>query len=175
MPTAASPSTVAPLTSFNRMRGIESALITLNGGIVSVVSSDDATNVTDGSGSRQPGGGGPGEGRPGEQQRQPTPATFFLIINGGTLIVNAGGDGLDNNGAIEMNGGLVIVNGPTEQMNGALDLMHLCDERGYLVAVGETPAWRKHLQRFRRRMRCSSTDQTLPVGVRWCISDRRWQ
>ncbi len=46
---------------------------------------------------------------------------YYLYINGGTVVVNAGGDGLDANGAIEMNGGVVIVNGPTQQGNGALD------------------------------------------------------
>ena len=35
--------------------------------------------------------------------------------------VEADGDGIDINGAIEMTGGVVVVNGPTEQMNGALD------------------------------------------------------
>lgn len=37
------------------------------------------------------------------------------------MVVEAGGDGLDINGAIEMSGGVVLVNGPTAQMNGALD------------------------------------------------------
>ena len=46
---------------------------------------------------------------------------YYLYINGGTVVVNAGGDGLDANGAIEMTGGVVIVNGPTQQGNGALD------------------------------------------------------
>lgn len=46
---------------------------------------------------------------------------YYLYINGGTLVVNAGGDGLDANGAIEMTGGVVIINGPTQQGNGALD------------------------------------------------------
>ena len=46
---------------------------------------------------------------------------YYLYINDGTVVVNAGGDGLDANGAIEMTGGVVIVNGPTQQGNGALD------------------------------------------------------
>jgi hypothetical protein len=46
---------------------------------------------------------------------------YYLYINGGTVVVNAVGDGLDANGAIEMTGGVVIVNGPTQQGNGALD------------------------------------------------------
>jgi hypothetical protein len=37
------------------------------------------------------------------------------------MVVEATGDGIDVNGAIEMTGGLVVVNGPTQQMNSALD------------------------------------------------------
>lgn len=42
-------------------------------------------------------------------------------INGGYLVVDSDGDGLDANGDLTMNGGTVIVNGPTNGGNGALD------------------------------------------------------
>ena len=48
-------------------------------------------------------------------------SSYKLIINGGTIKINATGDGLDSNGSIEMNGGYVIVQGPTSSMNGAID------------------------------------------------------
>ena len=44
-----------------------------------------------------------------------------LIINGGTITVGAQGDGLDSNGNLTINGGLIYVNGPTNGGNGALD------------------------------------------------------
>ncbi|NGZ76436.1 carbohydrate-binding domain-containing protein [Saccharibacillus alkalitolerans] len=44
-----------------------------------------------------------------------------LTINGGTLVVNAEGDGLDANGSIAMTGGTVTVYGPTNDGNGSLD------------------------------------------------------
>ena len=47
--------------------------------------------------------------------------TAKLTINGGTLVVDAGGDGLDSNGDFEMTGGTVYVSGPTNSGNGALD------------------------------------------------------
>ena len=51
--------------------------------------------------------------------------------------MDANGDGLDSNGAIEMNGGSVIVNGPTENMNGALDYNGSFNlNGGFFVAVG---------------------------------------
>ncbi|MGN7414785.1 carbohydrate-binding domain-containing protein [Paenibacillus sp. SAF-068] len=60
-------------------------------------------------------------------------------INGGTLTVNAGGDGLDSNGSINMTGGTVIVNGPTDNGNGALDYDGTFEiSGGYLVAAGSS-------------------------------------
>lgn len=44
-----------------------------------------------------------------------------LIINGGKIRVNAGGDGLDSNGEITINGGEIYVNGPTDNGNCAID------------------------------------------------------
>ena len=46
---------------------------------------------------------------------------YCLNINGGTVTVNAEGDGMDSNGNLYMNGGTVYVNGPTNGGNGALD------------------------------------------------------
>ncbi|HPH97094.1 MAG TPA: carbohydrate-binding domain-containing protein [Anaerolineaceae bacterium] len=97
--------------------GIESAVITLNGGTIHIASSDDAINVASGN-------DGSGMMRPGGQMNQDTfnyTGSNYLYINGGMLVVDAGGDGLDVNGAIVMTDGLVLVNGPTENMNGALD------------------------------------------------------
>ena len=45
----------------------------------------------------------------------------YLRITGGEVNVNAGGDGLDSNGTIYIDGGTVLVNGPTNSGNGALD------------------------------------------------------
>lgn len=117
--------------------GLESAIITINGGNISLVASDDGVNVaggTDGSGMMaRPGRGG---GNP--DQFAPTATTsYYLYINGGYLVVDAAGDGLDANGAIEMSGGVVIVNGPTESMNGALDYDAWFNmSGGWLVTAG---------------------------------------
>ncbi|MBK8025857.1 MAG: carbohydrate-binding domain-containing protein [Chloroflexi bacterium] len=116
--------------------GIESAIIILNGGNAHVVASDDGVNVSDGSGGGMMGGPGRG-GRQG--QGGVTSTSLYLTINGGTLTVDAGGDGLDSNGAIEMTGGVVVVHGPTEQMNGALDYNAWFNiSGGWLVAAGSS-------------------------------------
>lgn len=103
--------------------GIESALITINDGNIHIISSDDGINIAggnDGSGTtiRAP---GPGGFTPtGPDGFAPT-GNYYLYINGGNIVVDADGDGIDANGSITMTGGLVIINGPTENFNGALD------------------------------------------------------
>jgi len=133
--------------------GLESTIITINGGNIHVVSSDDGVNVAGGVDSsgmmRGMPGGGPG-GRPNRQQPGAMPpagmpgqdaftytGSQYLYINGGYLVVNAAGDGIDVNGAIEMTGGVVIVHGPTANMNGALDYdASFTISGGLLVAAG---------------------------------------
>lgn len=62
-----------------------------------------------------------------------------LTISGGTLLVDAQGDGLDSNGTIEMTGGEVTVFGPTANDNGALDSNGgITVSGGTLVAIGSS-------------------------------------
>jgi hypothetical protein len=61
----------------------------------------------------------------------------YVYINGGYLYMDAAGDGLDSNGAFEMTGGVVLVNGPTNNGNGPLDYMSSFKiTGGFLIAVG---------------------------------------
>lgn len=101
------------VTIASSYEGIESARIAIADGIVRVTSSDDALNGAGGSdGATVP--GRPGQGGAGA-------ADYRLTISGGYLVVDAGGDGLDANGTIEMTGGTTIVHGPTQNGNGAID------------------------------------------------------
>lgn len=45
----------------------------------------------------------------------------LIQINGGYLVVDAGGDGIDSNGSVEINGGVVLVEGSATSADGALD------------------------------------------------------
>ena len=45
----------------------------------------------------------------------------WMVINGGTVTVTCGGDGLDSNGWLYVNGGSVTVYGPLDGANGSLD------------------------------------------------------
>lgn len=96
--------------------GLEGVQITLNDGDISIVASDDGINATDGSSSSGMGMGGFGGG-----QASSSDSSVLLTINGGNIFVNAGGDGLDSNGNIVMNGGNVTVLGPTSDGDTALD------------------------------------------------------
>lgn len=116
--------------------GIESAVITINDGIIHIVASDDGLNVAggnDGSGMNR----GPG-GRQGGDAVTYT-GSYYLYINGGYVVVDAAGDGVDVNGAVEMTDGVVIVNGPTAQMNAALDYdASFKITGGFFLAVGSS-------------------------------------
>lgn len=124
--------------------GIESAVITVNGGDLHVVSSDDGLNVAGGNDSSgmapagQPATGGrPGRGDGPRQDAFAATNNQFLRINGGRIAVEAGGDGIDINGSVEMTDGVLIVHGPTQNMNGALDYDgSFTMTGGYLIAVG---------------------------------------
>ena len=68
-----------------------------------------------------------------------------MFINGGDIFVNASGDGLDANGRMIISGGNIIVEGPTNNGNGALDSGGVIRiNGGTLIALGasgmaETP------------------------------------
>lgn len=127
--------------------GIESAVITINAGDIRIVASDDGINVAggnDGSGMNpgmRPGMGAggrmpPAGAGPGQDTFNYT-GKYYLYVNGGHIVVTAIGDGVDVNGAIEMTNGTIIVNGPTQQMNSALDYdAGFKMTGGFLVAAG---------------------------------------
>jgi hypothetical protein len=109
--------------------GIESENITINNGEISLVSSDDGINASSSSAAA----GNGGQGSKGGQ----SVGTGILNINGGKINVNSEGDGLDANGSMYMKDGTVIVNGPTADMNGALDYDGTFTVTGgTLIAVG---------------------------------------
>lgn len=123
------------ITITKSYEGIESAIITINAGNIDITASDDGINVAggnDGSGQMQ----GPG-GRGNEQFS--ASGDYYLYLNGGTVTMDAGGDGLDSNGYIVMTGGSYIVFGPTNSGNGAIDYNGTFElNGGYLVAIGSS-------------------------------------
>lgn len=93
--------------------GLEGANINIEGGNISILATDDGININDSNG--------------------------LLNITGGTTYVNARGDGLDSNGSITMTGGIVLVDGPTSNGDGALDYDNTATiTGGTLVAAGSS-------------------------------------
>lgn len=117
--------------------GVEGYKILVTGGDIDVVSSDDGFNAaggSSGSGYNHDGfGGGPGMG--GVYMDADSDA--YIFITGGTININADGDGIDSNGCIRITGGSVYVLGPSDNGNGAMDY-GICAAitGGEIVAVG---------------------------------------
>ena len=117
--------------------GGEGYKILVTGGDIDVISSDDGFNAaggSSGSGDNHDGfGGGPGMG--GVDMDADNDA--YILITGGTININANGDGIDSNGCIGITGGSVYVLGPSDNGNGAMDY-GICAAitGGEIVAVG---------------------------------------
>ncbi|MGN0649780.1 MAG: carbohydrate-binding domain-containing protein [Oscillospiraceae bacterium] len=85
--------------------GLEGKCIEIEGGTINLTAFDDGLNAA-----------GEGSGGFGDVDND-----CYISISGGSLTVNASGDGIDSNGTIAMSGGVVVVFGPTNSGNGALD------------------------------------------------------
>lgn len=124
------------------IEGLEGAYITINDGNIDIVSSDDGINAV---GLNSNGGFG---GRPmGARRNQTiTEEDIYLIINGGKIRIETGGDGLDSNGAVTVNSGDIEVYGPENNGNSSLDFEYQFKiDGGSIIAAGssgmaETPA-----------------------------------
>ncbi len=145
--------------------GIESALIVVLDGTVEINSSDDGVNVAGGnnetaitdtasteseadtasstdantSATAVAGGGNANGMDPRMQDQFDANSGRKLIISGGTMTVNADGDGIDVNGSAYMSDGTVTVTGPTSDGDGALDYSGVFEVTGgTLLAAGSS-------------------------------------
>lgn len=108
--------------------GLEGNSVIIQNGYIQVTSSDDGINSAGGS---------------DDESSQPSPDRFGasgnhnIEIYGGSIQVDANGDGLDANGSILMESGTVVIFGPEDNANAALDYDGTFDiSGGTLVAVG---------------------------------------
>ena len=121
------------LTIKESYEGIESAVITVNAGTINLTASDDGFNVAGGNDNSAAGG------QFGGKDNFSATEGCYLYINGGYIVIDAGGDGLDSNGSFYMTGGTAIVDGPTNDGNGAIDYNGTFQiTGGYLLAVGSS-------------------------------------
>lgn len=110
--------------------GLEGKVININDGKIRVAASDDGFNASEGSSSNE---------ETVNRGLDDVSENCILNINGGYVYVNADGDGLDSNGAMYINGGTVIVDGPVNDGNGALDSgTEINIIGGILIAAGSS-------------------------------------
>ena len=138
------------LTIAQSYEGLEALHVTVMGGTNRITASDDGANATNGEGGGFGGPGGmPPGGFPGGRPRSggtttvaSTDNTPLLKFAGGYTVFNAGGDGIDSNGNIDIIGGTVIVYGPTDNGNGPIDSgdgnYGVTISGGLLLAVGSS-------------------------------------
>lgn len=116
--------------------GLEGMTVTIEDGDISVVSSDDGLNAAGDPADGNMPSGGPQDGGFGGGMDEAHDYNF-IVINGGTINVNADGDGIDSNGDLIVTGGTIYVSGPTNGGNGALDYAgNATISGGTIVAVG---------------------------------------
>ncbi len=146
--------------------GIEGLSVDITGGTINVISKDDGINAAGSSDSRSSrdnkisdnvnfsangdapkdgnfsgngevpdnggdsgNGGGMSEGTEGA----------YIHISGGTIYINASGDGIDSNGSLTISGGETYVSGPTDNGNAAVDYdSDATISGGILVAAGSS-------------------------------------
>ncbi len=102
------------ITVTRSYEGIEGNAIEVLGGTMNVVASDDGFNAAGGND-----GSGFGGMRP--ESFNDSGSNSYIRIVGGHLMVDAGGDGIDANHSLYIEGGETYVSGPTNSGNGALD------------------------------------------------------
>lgn len=81
--------------------GLEGQSVSVSGGTINLVASDDGINAA---------------GTTTQNQ-----SDIFINISGGTLTIDAGGDGLDSNGTLTVSGGTMLVSGSEQSADSALD------------------------------------------------------
>lgn len=105
-------------------------------------------------------------GMPGEDQGA------SLTINGGTIYVNAEGDGLDANGDILMTGGDVTVHGPANGGNGTLDFGGTCKiDGGIFRGVGSVRMAQNPDEDSQQPTIVWNIGQTLEAGTSILLKD----
>lgn len=66
-------------------------------------------------------------------------ANCYIMIQAGSIHINASGDGIDSNGNLFISGGSIYVSGPTNSGNGALDYNGTAEiTGGTVIAAGST-------------------------------------
>jgi len=135
--------------------GIEAPFININGGDVSLISSDDGLNSTFGV---------DGEFNDGSK----------LTINGGYVFVSSTqGDAMDSNGDIFINGGVIVAHGPQSSPEVGMDVNGVCKVTGGFLVISGTNSNMTEAPSSTSTQRSVllKTNQSLNAGTLFHIED----
>lgn len=96
----------------------------------------------------------------------------LIQINGGTITINAGGDGLDSNGVLEVTGGTVYVSGAANNGDGALDYgISASITGGTVIAAGFSGMAEGFGSDSTQLSYLYNTSQTMSAGTEIIVKD----
>lgn len=145
--------------------GLEATDLRITGGVTAILSSEDGINAAGGNDNNSP-----WNGRPGGDRFAGSSAT--VEISGGYLFINASGDGIDSNGTIAISGGTVLISGPTNNGNGALDYDGQCSVTGgVLIACGAAGMAQNVSDGTQGALMTNTTAQPAGTTIALCNAD----
>jgi hypothetical protein len=149
--------------------GIEGNSINIAGGDFELTAADDGFNAAGGNdGSAQ--GGRPGWGI------FDTSTSSYLRFTSGTIWLDASGDGLDSNGYLYVEGGTIIVSGPTNSGNGGMDYgIEAVISGGTVVVAGARGMAQNFSDSSTQCAFLVNFDQTIPGGETLTVTDSAGQ
>ncbi|MBR2876671.1 MAG: carbohydrate-binding domain-containing protein [Clostridia bacterium] len=143
--------------------GIEATDIIVSDGNLNITAYDDGFNAAGGNDSSSV------NERPGQNMFAGTTGT--LTFNGGYTVIDASGDGLDSNGELTLNGGTVLVSGPENGGNGALDYGSTATVTGgTLIALGSV-GMAENFTSAENQAACLVTFNSQPASSIFAVCD----